>query len=123
MLHQLKPFDRTVLPGLQGGVQLYNRPIPLPALHSVAVPALCMAVIPHGLELISVPDDREDSLVMLVKGTNILTTRGLLIEQGPLCDGIVTTVVFNMTNQELRIRKGEVVSHLIRVIGCSWVGV
>jgi len=112
-MHQITTAEMHCYTGPVGDV-----PILLPVRNSVAIPALCVGVLPHGMELTL--DDSLQSWVMLVREPGMLTIRGLWIDQGPVKTGPITTTVFNMTNQEVRIRKGEVVSRLLRVQGARW---
>lgn len=102
-----------------GTVMITGEPVPLAAVHSVVIPALCMGRIPHGLTLDL--DGGEESTILLVREPGALLVQGLLVEQGPISAGAVETVVFNLTNSEIRVRKGVVVSRLIRVLGSRWV--
>ncbi len=109
---------------------IYHRPFKLAAFNSVRVPALCLGMVPHRLTLRTHPGglDMETletpphSFILLVGEPNVLMSHGLLIVPRVITDGDVFTHVFNLSNKEMLVRKGEVLSRLVRVLGSVWDG-
>ena len=106
----------------KGTEELNGQAIPLFPAHSILIPALCVGVIPHGVSLDTSWEEAgdESSWVMLVPEPGALLAHGLLIVSGPVPDGDVTTTVFNLTNEEKRLRRTECVSRLVKMTGASW---
>ncbi len=103
--------------------------VPLKAMHSLVIPALCQGIVPHEFELttdICFEDpkeyrvDEEKTAIWLVPEPGLMTSRNLIVLTGPIEDGPVLTHVFNLSNEQLRIRKGEVISRLVLVEGHIW---
>jgi len=108
-------------------VEMDHEPYRLAAVHSVHIPALCQARIPHGMALTSsytlrngAEVDTAHSLVMLVAEPLVMVSHNLIVQAGPVEDGDLFTYVFNMSNSALKIRKGESISRLVRVLGSVW---
>ncbi len=115
--HVLRYEDRN---GEAVSDELGSTSYPLKAMHTVLIPALCMGTIPHGIVLETSTWELSPSLVMLVSEPLAMISHNLIVAQGPVDDGDVVTYAFNMSNEALRVRKGEVVSRLIKISGVSW---
>lgn len=96
----------------------------LESIFSIAIPALCMGRIAHGLVLqvdeASFAPPQAKGNIWLVPKPGVMLDRGLLVGTGPILAGEVFTTVFNLTNATQIIRKGESVSYLMWVAGSPW---
>jgi len=124
MLHKLSGTDRK---GNKEMIWLEHLPFKLYTPHSVVIPALCQGRIPHGVLLESSYTaqsgeiaDTTHSLVALVPDPLVMVTHNLLVQTGPVDDGDIFTYVFNLSNEQLIIRKWESVSRLVRLNGSIW---
>jgi hypothetical protein len=86
-----------------------------------------MGIVPHGVALETIAEVPIESIFMpinsmvwLVREPNTMVSHNLIIDQGPVMDGDIFTSVFNLSNSQLRIRKGEVVSRLVCIQGVTW---
>jgi hypothetical protein len=97
---------------LKGDEEMTEAGILLPASYSIYIPALCLGRIPHqGL----LRREYTDQHVWLVRLPGSLLSTCLLVDQGPVDDGEIETVVFNLSNKGFRLKKGEAVSKLILI--------
>lgn len=124
MLHRLSYTDKN---GISMVGFLDHHPFRLCAMHSVIVPALCQARIPHGVVLESSYTasagetvDTRHTLVSLVPETLAMVTHNLIVQAGPVDDGDIFTYVFNLSNEQLIFRKGESISRLVKLVGSVW---
>ena len=92
----------------------------LVALSTIEIPPLCGAVIPHGLLFEGGglrPRDRgmsEPSCdAVMVSAPHVFERKSLLVDSCLVQDGEVTTCVFNLSKERVKIRKGESVSVLV----------
>ena len=108
----------TLTKEFMGSVILGEESLPLHPIHTLVVPALCVGRIVHGMDLLSSGSD--PSWVCLVPEPETLIRHGLLVESGPVDDGIVVTTVFNLTNTEKRLTKRDCISRLIKIPGAKW---
>jgi hypothetical protein len=97
-----------------------DTPYVLEAKHTVIIPALCLGTIPHGVHLESSCSGAA-CFVMLIGEPDLIVSHNLIVVPRPVPEGDVVTYVFNLSNSQLRIRKGEVISRLIRMLGTSWI--
>lgn len=79
----------------------------LTASATIIVPGLCFGVIPHEEEI------EVDGFVLLVREQGAFTERNLLVDQGPVVSGKISTGVFNLSNTPAKIKKGESISRLV----------
>lgn len=100
-----------------------DTPYRLEARHTLLIPALCLGTIPHGIVANSRMTDTGDqhSFLMIVGEPDVLVSHNLIVCPQPVPNGDVVTYVFNISSQQLRIRKGEVISRLVRVLGSVWI--
>lgn len=85
----------------------------LPAAHTMHVPPLCPAVIPHPMHLIHIEQGHE---VLLLGLSNVFQERNLLVVSCLIgVGGRLSTVVFNFSKVQVVIKRGEVLSRLISV--------
>lgn len=82
---------------------------PLEAAFNLVVPEVGSAAIPSGLTL-----ETFGHLIVLMREPGLLA-KGLLVDQGPMGDGPVVTVVFNLSSESIRIKRGDVLSRLVRL--------
>ena len=84
----------------------------LVALSTIEIPPLCGAVIPHGLLFEKTMSDPSCDAVM-VSAPHVFERKSLLVDSSLVQDGEVTTCVFNLSKERVKIRKGESVSVLV----------
>lgn len=84
----------------------------LPADHTMHVPPLCCAIIPHSIRLLPTA---QHTVVLLTRVPGVFAEKHLWVDQGPLVAGDITTAVFNISNRPIKIKRGEVISRLICV--------
>ena len=101
MLTIINPYDpkqRTIY---------YTGHYNLVASKNIFVSALTFARIPHDIHI------EITGRVWIVRhGPEVLEERGLLVDCGPVFDGPIYTLVFNMTNETVRISRGDSISRL-----------
>jgi hypothetical protein len=85
-------------------------PYPLVVPKTIEVAALCFGLIPHEVRL-----ELGESAVFLLGRPGTLLDMSLLVSSGLMDDGDVSTVVFNLSNKAVRIRKGSIISWLVEV--------
>ncbi len=86
--------------------------VPLSLSKATYIEPLSKALIRHGISLADTPRDAD---VWLVREPNSLLKLNLLVDQGPIYAGEVITTVFNLSDQPVRIAKGEVISWLVEM--------
>ncbi len=90
-----------------------ERDLPTFELHAekaIYVSPLCSAVIPHATFLKTCNDP-----VMVISKAGVFMGRGLLVENTIVREGKLQTNVFNITNERVKVRRGECISQLIEV--------
>lgn len=76
---------------------------------SVEIQPLCFAVVPHDA-FIQISDG---CTAVLLPASAIFQDKGLLVGAKVIEDGSITTHVFNMTSQRVRVKQGDIISVLV----------
>ena len=83
----------------------------LPAATTIRIPPMCMASIPHNIRVLS--QDIE-TVLWIARLPHAWEALNLLVDQGPLSlSDRLCTHVFNLSNRQVKIPRGAVVSQLI----------
>jgi len=90
-------------------VLMRGEPVELPASRSIVVPGMCYATIFHDWSLTTEPNE----IVLLYRKPGVFIALNFIVDSGPVLSGPLQTVVFNLSNHSVKIRKGQSVSLLL----------
>jgi len=90
-------------------VLLRGEPVDLPASQSIVIPGMCYGIIFHDYKL----DTKENEIVFLCRKPGVFVSLNFIVDAGPVVAGPLQTVVFNLSNHSVKIRKGQSVSLLL----------
>ena len=82
----------------------------LRAVITIRIPSLCFASIPHG---IIIRRSEGSPHPWIVRGFNAFNYHNLIVDQGPIEDGEVSTRVFNLSNRTVVIKRDVSISRLL----------
>jgi len=86
-----------------------GEPVELLASQSLVVPGMCYGTIFHDCELTTKPNE----MVFLFRKPGVFIALNFIVDSGPVLSGPLQTVVFNLSNHVVKIRKGQSVSQLM----------
>lgn len=91
----------------------------LKAYTTIRIPPLCIGVIPHEVGVLPAYDGPLTLKfhIWLLRKPHALAELNLLVDQGPI-NAIepVVTRVFNLSNRQVRIKRGDVISYLACIL-------
>jgi len=82
--------------------------IDLEAERTVWVPELSIGVIPHGTEV-----EMNASIAFIISAPRTMVDKCLLVCPQVFEGGPLFTTVFNLSNQTVRVKAGEIISKLV----------
>jgi len=82
--------------------------LPLTTPVSVAIPGMAYGTLIHRLHIETI-----SGTPFLVRNPGVFMAKGFIVDQGPLQNGPVETYIFNLSNLNVRVSKGESISSLI----------
>lgn len=88
-----------------------GEPIELPASQSIIIPGMCYGIIFHDYKLTTKPNE----MVFLFRKPGVFIDLNFIVDSGPVLSGSLQTVVFNLSNHVVKVRKGQSVSLLLAV--------
>lgn len=101
---------------VEGGLLGLHTSLDLVVTKTIRIPALCIGTLPHDVRLIMDRDTPITSTIWLVRLPHVWTELHLLVDQGPIdTSREVTTLVFNISQEPIKVPKGTVVSRLVSV--------
>ncbi len=92
-------------------VLMKGEPIELPASQSLVVPGMCYGIIFHDYKLTTKPNE----IVFMCRKPGVFIALNFIVDSGPVLGGPLQTVVFNLSNHVVKIRKGQSVSLLLAI--------
>lgn len=98
----INPIDSSIVLTRERGGELE-----LPVYKNVWAPELTVSVVPSQVMI------EIDGPVMLTGTPGVLLKHGLLISNEFVCNGYITTIIFNLSNKTVRIERGTAISRLI----------
>jgi len=90
-------------------VLLRGEPVDLPAYQSIVIPGMCYGIIFHDYKLTT----KANEIVFLCRKPGVFITLNFIVDAGPVLSGPLQTVVFNLSNHSVKVRKGQSVSLLL----------
>lgn len=88
---------------------------PLPATINLNIPPLCVGSIKHGLYLEQAYSSDAQPPCIVIAYKDVIRTRSLLVISKLIDYGEIITEVLNISNLEVKIRRGDIVSVLLSI--------